>query len=111
MSNQYITQLIHFLDENGNIPLDIPDEARGLGAFLGSVVAWVTNHVEPEVTNITNCPCIGELHGHHCLTEVMASYHPDSGVINWECPACESNGVITNWELSSYDRRGTNDKN
>ena len=106
MPAQYVTQLIHYLDEAGGFPLEIPNEARSMGAFLGSIVAWTTKLIQPGFADLTNCPCIGELHGKLCCSPLMGSLSEDSTTIWWHCPACGTAGIITNWEHTKYDRRG-----
>jgi len=106
MSDYYVAQLRHYLNEDDEIPLEIPNEARIIASFFGGIVAWVTKLVPPGHSDLTNSPCIGTLRGKACCTPLIASFSTDSTKISWECPSCETAGEITNWESTPYDRRG-----
>lgn len=109
MPKKYITQLNHFLDELGEVPIQMPTQGRRLAMFFGGVVAWVTKST-PGITDLTNMPCIEKNNDKPCLSQVMGTYDTETGEIFWECPSCEANGIITNWELTYFDRRGSRNR-
>ncbi len=97
----YITNITHFLDEDG-YPVHSGPAGR-IGEFFGKVVAAASLHPQGEVVpSALRCrrrperkPCPGNL--------LIA--HRDDGVIEWQCPLCGDNGFIHNWEGTYWDRR------
>jgi hypothetical protein len=96
----FVSDLRHFLD----IPDDAPASARRMAEHLAGIVeAGTTSPVgEPTVTSI-RCtrrpgrrPCAG-------LIEVVRLEVPAS--IEWWCPICGDEGVVSGWEGSPFDLR------
>jgi len=99
-----ITDLQHFLDENGAIPEDIPAPARNLALFLCSIVGWVTSH-EVGRYERTNVLCRRSPGRRRCAGIIHAWLGADDATIIWECPNCHDFGTIRGWEETPWDRR------
>jgi len=55
----YISNLTHFLDEKGNIPKEMPAEARKMAGFLAMVVDLTTQR-QPTVLTTTTLRCFNQ---------------------------------------------------
>ena len=92
----YVTNFQHFLDEQGNIPKDIPKDARELANFLALLIDDATSgdyDAEPTIT-CKEKGCEG-------LTVAFITDNPDE--IYWVCPICKTKGVITDWRGTKWD--------
>ena len=94
----YITDLTHFLDENGLPPVDAPRRLLKLLAFLGSILKAGSSH--PAGAQFSSAvPCRRRLCSRLSLTIVNGR----DGTIRWECPDCGENGYISKWQGSYCD--------
>ena len=105
MRPTYVTDLRHFLNEDGSLP-GLPGPVLTLVLFLGSVVAWVTSHL-PNRFPMTNVPCRRSPQRRRCFGEIYAVLDDEQKEIRWQCPLCGDNGVIYGWEDSPWDRSPT----
>lgn len=87
----HITNFQHFLDEDGNIPTDMPKEARELANFLALLVDDATGNYDAEPT----IRCIEK--GREGL--IVPILIEDENEIYWVCVKCKTKGVITDWEV------------
>ncbi|MDP9440588.1 MAG: hypothetical protein M3P34_00065, partial [Actinomycetota bacterium] len=91
----FVSDLRHFLD----MPDDAPAPARRMAEHLTRIVeAGTTSPVgEPTVTLI---PCTRRPGRRPCpgLIEVVRLHAPAS--IEWWCPVCGDEGVVSGWEGS-----------
>ena len=94
----YISNMQHFLDESGNIPKQMPKEARELASFLALIVDTTTKNC-PQTLTTTDVRCFNK--GCHGLikTALMAK----SEEIHWYCPDCENEGVISEWKKTKWN--------
>ena len=94
----YITNMTHFLDESGNIAKQMPKESRELASFF-SLVIDITTKNQPSTLTTTDirCPEKG------CYGLVKTSLRLATNEINWFCPACEAEGVISGWQETKWD--------
>ena len=97
----YISNMLHFLDETGNIPKQMPKEARELASFLALVVDATTKTMPSTLTS-TEIRCFKK--GCHGL--VKSALSPDCKETHWYCPVCENEGVISGWKLTKWDNSG-----
>ena len=104
MGNTWVTDLRHFLDDEGLLAEALPGSALNIALFLGSIVGWVTSH--PHGTyEWTNVPC-RRMPGHkRCLGEIFAWLDSSTEAITWECRMCGDNGLISGWQDTTWDRR------
>lgn len=97
-----ITNLRHYLDEDGNLP-DLPAPALDLAFHLGAIVGWVSRCPSESLT-LTNVRCHQRSKRRRCLGEILARLDRTTGAIEWTCPLCDDSGMITGWEGSPWDR-------
>jgi hypothetical protein len=103
MANTWVTDLRHFLDDEGGIPDSLPGPALRLLRFLGAITQWVTIH-PPGQFPWTNIPCRRSPGHRPCPGDIHAGFHSDGTTIVWECPFCGANGYIHGWEGTLWDR-------
>jgi hypothetical protein len=91
----YITDLTHFLDSSGAIgPVKGP--ARAMAQFHVDVVA----HASDRTADALPAPrCF------KCKKSLVAAVPAHDGAITWVCPACRTDGRISNWQGSLWDLR------
>ncbi len=92
----YITNFKHFLDENGNIPTDMPKEARELANFLALLIDDASTgdyDAEPTIR------CIEK----KCSGLIVPILVEDNNEIYWVCIKCKAKGIITNWHNTKWD--------
>ncbi len=94
----YITDLTHFLDENGLPPVDAPRRLLKLLAFLGSILKAGSSH--PTGAQFSSAvPCRRRF----CSRLSLTIANGRDGTIRWECPDCGENGYISKWQGSYCD--------
>jgi len=91
----YITDLTHFLDKSGAIgPVKGP--VRAMAQFLVDVVTHASDATRHALTAPTCFKCK--------KIAVEANRAHDDAVV-WICPACRTEGRISNWKGSLWDLR------
>lgn len=95
----YVTDLRHFLDDEGEIVSDMPSEARQLASFLALIVDETSGFEASKVDELS-VRCRGD----GCPAQIVAHREPANEIV-WHCPSCEQNGVIRNWSGTKWDRR------
>ncbi len=100
MDGAYITNLTHFLDDKGEIPKQIPREARELASFLALIVDKVTSDFLTTDNGIdTGIRCRSK----GCMGEIIGALDGIDEPVHWYCLDCGHNGVISNWQRSKWD--------
>jgi hypothetical protein len=91
----YITDLTHFLDKSGAIgPIKGP--ARAMAQFLVNVVTHASDTAEDALV----APfCF------RCKKIAVEAVRAQDDAIVWTCPACRTEGRISNWKGSLWDLR------
>lgn len=93
-----ISNLTHFLNDQGNIPTQMPKEARELANFLALIVD-VTTQTMPSTLTSTEIRCFEK----GCHGVVKSAKRQKESEIHWYCPDCENEGVIRQWEGTKWD--------
>jgi len=96
----YISNMTHFLDETGNIPKEMPEEARELGSFLALVIDTTTKN-SPFTLTQTEIRCFEK----GCQGLIKSEVLKDNNDIHWVCSECENGGNISGWKLTRWDNR------
>ena len=95
----YVTDLRHFLDDDGEIVSDMPMKARQLASFLVLIVDEASIFVPSKAAELSlRCRSEG------CPAQILA-HRKSSDEIVWHCTTCDQNGVIRNWSGTKWDRR------
>lgn len=96
----YITDLRHFLDEAGEIPAELPQEARELASFLALVVDAVTRSFPDKRWSIeTGLTCRSP----GCSGEIIGALDSTDDSVHWCCLACGADGRVSGWRESRWD--------
>jgi predicted RNA-binding Zn-ribbon protein involved in translation (DUF1610 family) len=98
MSNTYVTDITHYLDENGELA-EMPEAARKLASFHVLLIDAATQAV-PTHDHDTHIRCSANA----CTGSIRASVTSKDGEIVWHCPKCGHNGVIRNWQGTKWDQ-------
>lgn len=96
----FVSDFRHFLD----LPVDAPGPARRMADHLSLIVRAATAG-DGGVAWMSALPCRCRPGRRACpgLLRLFRSDVPAS--IEWRCPACGDEGVISGWERTSYDLR------
>jgi hypothetical protein len=92
----YISNMTHFLDETGNIPQEMPKEARELASFFALVVDQATQK-NPDASFSLHC------FNKKCNGLINCELSKDSEEIIWECSKCSNSGRISFWQGTRWD--------
>ena len=90
MSGTYVTDITHYLDEEGEL---LPSPARKLASFLVLIIDAVT---QGDFDTRIRCRADG------CTGSIRASMNDE---IAWVCPDCGHNGVIRNWQGTKWNQQ------
>jgi hypothetical protein len=88
----------HFLDQQGNIPKQMPQEAIEFASFLTLVVDTTTKTMPSTLTS-TDIRCFNN--GYYGL--IKSTMSPTGKEIHWYCPECEDERVISEWQKTKWD--------
>jgi hypothetical protein len=101
----YVTDLRHFMTEDGDINYDLPRPALNLALHIAQIVAWMTNQAVDAEAEWTNVPCRRSPKRRRCPGDILASFEHDPVFgIRWWCPICGDNGFAYGWEDSLWNR-------
>lgn len=92
----YNTNFQHYLDQDGNIPTDMPKEARELANFLALLIDDASTgdyDAEPSIRYIEK----------GCEGLIVPALIEDNDEIYWVCVKCKTKGVISNWRNTKWD--------
>ena len=104
MGDTWITNIQHFLDDEGYFPYDLPNPARNLANYLCSIVEAVTSTGKNKIYK-TGIRCRRRPNHKRCNGEVLALIKSKNNLeIRWECPVCNDNGVISGWGGTLWDK-------
>ena len=99
MTGTYVTDITHFLDDDGELVTEIPSPARQLASFLVLIIDAVTQAM-PARSHDTRIRC-GKT---ACTGSIHASLMSPQEEIVWYCPDCGHNGVIRNWQGTKWNQ-------
>lgn len=94
----YINNMLHCLDDSGNIPKEMPAEARKLSSFLTLIIDETTQPLSGKHSEGLRCFVKG-CHG------TISSHISHEGTIDWKCSVCENEGKISDWQGTKWDNR------
>lgn len=92
----YISNITHFLDDEGNIAQEMPKQAREMAGFLSLIIDAATL---PKSQNQTPIKCLSK----KCKGIIQFERTgPDS--IHWRCNGCSRYaGIISGWRGTKFD--------
>ena len=101
MNRNFISDINHFLDENGAIPSTLTPEGKDVAEGLSKIIACVTQG--PRKSPKTDVRCWSELNREMCAGEIDAGIDLQKFTILWNCEKCGDSGSISNWENTFWD--------
>jgi hypothetical protein len=96
----YISNMQHFFDETGNIPKQMPKEARELASFTALVVDATTKNTPFTLTQ-TDIRCFKK----GCQGLIKSEVLKENNEIHWVCSKCPNEVRISGWKLTKWDNR------
>ena len=104
MPDTWITNIEHFLDENGDIePIEGP--ARKIAEYFTEIISSATSS---GMDGSIKCRCRRRPDHKRCKGIIETSIDIATHEIVWQCPVCFDNGKISNWEFTYWDLRKKN---
>lgn len=103
MSNTWITDIRHFLDEKGNLSAELTPSARNLATHQGTIISLITAAKEPWKEQTINIQCRRRPKRKQCPGVIHAIFDFEESKIFWRCPVCGDNGIITGWFDTIFD--------
>lgn len=94
----YISNMTHFLDEQGNIPKQMPKEARELASFFALVIDTATKKLSTRLIP-TDIRCFEK----GCQGTIRVEILPSSKEIHWMCSRCKNEGRISHWKGTRWN--------
>lgn len=107
MSDTWITDLTHFLDDDGEL-ISEPPQAKRLAQHLAAIVLMVS-YPSKEIPPEYRVTCRRRPKAQACLEEIAGFVDPDTEKIVWLCPRCGDRGFISNWRGTAWDLSGVAD--
>ena len=101
MNLNFVTNITHFLDENGAIPKKLTKEGRVIADGLGEVITCVTSG--PRKSPQTDVLCWSEINNNLCAGKIDAGIDLENSNILWSCKKCGDRGSISSWENTFWD--------
>jgi len=101
MSNTWVTDITHFLNEVGSIAPE-SGPARKLAEHIAAIVTESTA-ILGGIEGYEKVSCRRRPGRRPCKGLINSWIDPKTRVINWECPDCGDNGYIANWEGTMWD--------
>jgi hypothetical protein len=101
MADTWITDMRHFLGDDGKLP-NMPGPALELALFQGAIVSWVTSPAGLDSSR-TNVVSRRRPRRGRCATDIEAVLDEQGGIL-WHCPSCGDNGRISGWHGTPWDR-------
>ena len=104
MAETWITDITHFLDEEGGI-ITRPPRARNLAESLTAIII-MASFPEPDYPPEYLVRCRRRLNHKPCREEIVGFVDPETDYIVWMCPVCGDRGLISNWHGTIWDMSG-----
>ena len=101
MGDTWITDITHFLDEEGEI-ISEPPQARKLAEYLTAIII-MASFPDPEYPQEYQVKCRRRPNRKPCLEGVVGFVDPETDDVVWMCPVCGDRGLISHWQGTRWD--------
>lgn len=101
MGNTWITNMIHFLEEDGQV-VPLPRTGINLVSHLGAIIRCATM-AEWDFPFQTSVKCRRRPNRRPCEGFILATLNSSDWQIWWQCSHCGDRGVISGWEGTLWD--------
>jgi len=102
MGDTWIVDITHYEDIL-DPTLDIPESARRLGMFFGTIVQAATAWPFPDIPTQSVLRCRRRPGRKPCPGFLRVLLLEDKNEIAWGCSSCDDEGWISNWRGSHWD--------
>ena len=96
----FISNMTHFLDEQGNIAKEMHKEGREMASFFALIVDTATK-VYPPPIKTTEIRCRKK----NCTGNIEIEVDTKNEFIHWCCNKCSEAGRISDWRKTKWDNR------
>jgi len=96
----FISNLTHFLNNEGNIPKEMRPEGREMASFLALIVD-ATTKVYPPPVKITEIRFMKK----KCTGTIEIEVDTKNEFIHWNCNKCSEFCRIIDWKNTKWDNR------
>lgn len=104
MGNIWVTNILHYLDENGAFAAK-NGPARQIAEHTCAIVEAVTSR-PADADRVTAVRCRRRPGRKPCTGAIIAGYaEGDATTIVWGCPVCGDEGRINGWQETHWDNR------
>ncbi|MBI2355268.1 MAG: hypothetical protein HYV06_09605 [Deltaproteobacteria bacterium] len=107
MADTWITDITHFLDNEGEI-ISEPAQARKLGEYFTAIIV-MSSYPEPEYPIEYRVNCRRRPNRKPCQEEIVGFVDHETDDIVWMCPKCNDRGLISNWQGTIWDMSDADD--
>ena len=97
----YITNMMHFLNEDGLVPMGQPEEFYAMLNYFGDIVNAASSH-PTDAQFCSTVVCRGESGRRRCGSYLTIAHQPGN-TIHWQCSECGDQGFISSWLGTIYD--------
>jgi len=105
MGDTWVTDIRHYLDDDGNLAEEI-GRARRLAGHQCAIIEAVTARPRDQVDWETSVRCRRRPRRKRCEGNIVAGFdEADPSTIVWLCPFCADNGYIRGWQETQWDKR------
>ena len=101
MQDTWVTDITHFLDEEGDL-ISEPLQARKFAEYITAIIV-MASYPEPEYPPEYKVRCRRRPNRKPCLEQIVGFVDPDTDDIVWMCPSCGDRGFISNWRGTIWD--------
>lgn len=101
MADTWITDITHFLDEEGKLITE-PIQAKRIAEYFAAIIVMAT-YPDPEYPPAYRVSCRRRPNRKPCLEEVVGFIDPETDDVVWMCPKCEDRGIISGWQGTIWD--------
>ena len=101
MGDTWIIDIRDYLKEDGSLG-DLTRSAERLVEYLGSIVEAVTSG-KASNTISTEIHCRRRPGHRKCIGNIIAVFNVRDFVVEWYCPICRDNGIISGWRGTKWD--------
>ena len=93
----------HFLDEEGYIPEDVPEPARRMAEYFGTIITHASAVITENEFHSAPIACRRRPGRKRCKGKIEVDFrYPDFAIL-WNCPVCGDEGIISGWEGTHWD--------
>lgn len=104
MADTWVTDLQDFLDESGRFPKNLPGPARLIAEHIARIVEVATVRPSAREWPSAVARCRRRPRRRACVGRIVVQR--ERGKIEWRCPVCGDNGVVTGFLHTMWDLTG-----